>query len=342
MLNIKWYMISCLTTMLILASGCSGHTSSDTESTEVQGDVAAANETENISGLPEQKPEPVKEEKKGYTFNSVEELKTFMQTSKDAAAYNAGIIPTVADASLSYATKLINNTYKYFVVVDKDKMKVILFDKFGRVVKEYGMAGSRSYGTKHGKGDCRTPEGFFSAEGTYDSSQWHYITDEGVVTPGYPFGPKFIRVKNPVTTGVGIHGTSSPGSIGRRVSHGCIRLHNSSILELVKYVVPGTPIIILPGPTDRAVNAKEGYNTIYFDTGVQPLAGATRQNKAVENKNKKKPENSNEPAQTEENVQPEEGATPATTTEEPEKTEEQPVSPVKKEEPVKTEPTIPE
>ena len=45
---------------------------------------------------------------------------------------------------------------------------------------------------------------------------------------------------------VGVHGTSMPSSIGRAVSHGCVRLLNRDIAKL-KYLAPlGTPIDVVP------------------------------------------------------------------------------------------------
>jgi lipoprotein-anchoring transpeptidase ErfK/SrfK len=43
-----------------------------------------------------------------------------------------------------------------------------------------------------------------------------------------------------------IHGTNSPGSIGRFVSHGCIRMHNADIMELYARVGVGTRVVVLP------------------------------------------------------------------------------------------------
>ena len=44
---------------------------------------------------------------------------------------------------------------------------------------------------------------------------------------------------------IGLHGTNDPSSIGKDVSHGCIRLHNEDILQLVKVLPLGTPVKIL-------------------------------------------------------------------------------------------------
>ena len=43
-----------------------------------------------------------------------------------------------------------------------------------------------------------------------------------------------------------IHGTNNPGSIGGFVSHGCIRMYNSDILDLYERVSVGTEVVVLP------------------------------------------------------------------------------------------------
>jgi lipoprotein-anchoring transpeptidase ErfK/SrfK len=42
-----------------------------------------------------------------------------------------------------------------------------------------------------------------------------------------------------------IHGTNNPGSIGRFVSHGCIRMYNSDIMDLYGRVSWGTTVVVL-------------------------------------------------------------------------------------------------
>ncbi len=44
--------------------------------------------------------------------------------------------------------------------------------------------------------------------------------------------------------GYGIHGTNDPSSIGRAVSHGCVRLRNEDIEKLYDMVAVGTPVYI--------------------------------------------------------------------------------------------------
>jgi lipoprotein-anchoring transpeptidase ErfK/SrfK len=44
---------------------------------------------------------------------------------------------------------------------------------------------------------------------------------------------------------IGLHGTNDPSSIGKRSSHGCIRMRNRDIARLVKILPLGTPIVVL-------------------------------------------------------------------------------------------------
>jgi hypothetical protein len=43
---------------------------------------------------------------------------------------------------------------------------------------------------------------------------------------------------------IGLHGTNQPSSVGERASHGCIRMHNAAIEQLVRVLPLGTPIEI--------------------------------------------------------------------------------------------------
>jgi lipoprotein-anchoring transpeptidase ErfK/SrfK len=43
-----------------------------------------------------------------------------------------------------------------------------------------------------------------------------------------------------------IHGTNAPSSVGHFVSHGCIRMYNSDIMDLYSRVSVGTHVVVLP------------------------------------------------------------------------------------------------
>ena len=45
-------------------------------------------------------------------------------------------------------------------------------------------------------------------------------------------------------TSIRIHGTTEPGSIGRAVSNGCIRMRNEAVISLFDQVPLGTPVYV--------------------------------------------------------------------------------------------------
>lgn len=81
-----------------------------------------------------------------------------------------------------------------------------------------------------GKAGFPTPEG-------------HFRIAEKRVNPGGVFGSRWLGLSVPH---YGIHGTSSPASIGQAVSKGCIRMHNRDVERLFEKVSPGTPVTIYP------------------------------------------------------------------------------------------------
>lgn len=85
----------------------------------------------------------------------------------------------------------------------------------------------------------------------------HYPIGIGKATTPTPLGNYAIALKLMNPGGVlgtrwlglnydsyGIHGTNQPWLIGTMVSHGCIRMHNSSVEELFSLVKVGTPVYI--------------------------------------------------------------------------------------------------
>ena len=67
--------------------------------------------------------------------------------------------------------------------------------------------------------------------------------------PGGPTNPLGARALYLYTAGgndtsIRIHGTTEPGSIGRAVSNGCIRMRNEAVMSLFDQVPVGTPVYV--------------------------------------------------------------------------------------------------
>lgn len=109
----------------------------------------------------------------------------------------------------------------YRIIVDLSVRMLYLLDG-NRVVRGYPVG--------IGKMVTRTPTGEF----TIINKQYN---------PGGPFGALWMGLSKPH---YGIHGTNDPSSIGRLVSHGCIRMYNADVLELSSYVPVNTRVTIRP------------------------------------------------------------------------------------------------
>ena len=64
--------------------------------------------------------------------------------------------------------------------------------------------------------------------------------------PKNPLGARALYLYNEQgnDTSIRIHGTTEPGSIGRAVSNGCLRMRNEAVMSLYDQVPIGTPVYV--------------------------------------------------------------------------------------------------
>lgn len=72
----------------------------------------------------------------------------------------------------------------------------------------------------------------------------NWVIVQKAVNPGGPFGARWMRLSVP-WGGYGIHGTNNPRSIGKRASHGCIRMYNEDVIKIYDLTPIGTPVSIV-------------------------------------------------------------------------------------------------
>jgi len=66
----------------------------------------------------------------------------------------------------------------------------------------------------------------------------------GVIPGGAPQNPMGEAALTLTGGQYAIHGTNNPASIGRFVSHGCIRMYNEDVTDLFARVGVGTPVVV--------------------------------------------------------------------------------------------------
>jgi lipoprotein-anchoring transpeptidase ErfK/SrfK len=125
------------------------------------------------------------------------------------------------------------------IVVSIPDRKLALVED-GRPVKIYRVA--------VGAAATPSPAGNFTIIARVAHPTW--FGPGKVVPPGKsnPLGPRWIGLSR---KGYGIHGTSSPRSIGRPASHGCIRMHNTEVEELFGLVAVGDAVELYAERTDE-------------------------------------------------------------------------------------------
>jgi len=164
------------------------------------------------------------------------------------------ILLALAAVVAAFSSALAETAPADSLVIDKRTMTLTVW-RGGEAVACYGVATGRHPGNKVAEGDMRTPEGHFFISEIVDATEWTHDFGDGLGEVNGAYGPWFMRLDTPGHTGIGIHGTHQPQSIGTRASEGCIRLRNEDLAALYAMVRPLTPVSIYPGTPDREVNA---------------------------------------------------------------------------------------
>jgi lipoprotein-anchoring transpeptidase ErfK/SrfK len=135
------------------------------------------------------------------------------------------------------------------VILSPDGPPAIVLDiSDNRLYLYYGNYMVKSYLVATGMKGWPTPIGTFNVRRKAVNPTW-YPPDWADIEKPVPAGPK-----NPLGTrilylsksGYGIHGTNKPSSIGKKVTHGCVRLYPKEIIDLYDRVSVGTIVKIVP------------------------------------------------------------------------------------------------
>lgn len=167
------------------------------------------------------------------------------------------------------------------IVVNIAEMRLYYFPKTEGV--EFPMVYTFPIGI--GRENWETPLGNFKVTEKMENPVWtvpQSVLDEAkregreipvIVPPGpdNPLGAHALMLSKP---GYFIHGTNKPFTIGRRVSHGCLRLYPEDIEQLVRSVPRGIPVKII----DKSVTAGRKDSVLYIE--AHPPIKASKNDKA--------------------------------------------------------------
>lgn len=170
---------------------------------------------------------------------------------------------------------------KGLIYISKVDMTLTLLNEQGKEVVTYPIACGKNKGHKQKKGDMRTPEGKFSLQQIQDAHTWSHDFGDGKGVIKGAYGPCFMRLRTGFS-GIGIHGTHDPNSIGTRATEGCIRLENKNAEALSKQVQVGMTVIIGPEAGVASLKDKPAKVIASKETKTAPKESAKGQ--AKENK----------------------------------------------------------
>jgi lipoprotein-anchoring transpeptidase ErfK/SrfK len=126
------------------------------------------------------------------------------------------------------------------IVVSIPDCKLALIED-DRVLKIYPVA--------VGAPGTPSPEGKFRIASRLENPSWYWPGKVIPAGPANPLGPRWVGLG---VRGFGIHGTNEPRTIGRKASHGCVRMRNRDVEELFRRVRVGD-IVEIRGERDATL-----------------------------------------------------------------------------------------
>ncbi len=127
-----------------------------------------------------------------------------------------------------------------YIEIDVLARRLSLKDSQNNLIKSYPIGVGRSK-------QFMTPPGSYKVQVKDPNPGWYNpYTGKGRIPPGprNPLGTRWIGFHNVGKAVYGIHGTNEPSSVGKFVSHGCIRMLIPDSEDLYSRVEVGTPVIV--------------------------------------------------------------------------------------------------
>jgi hypothetical protein len=156
-------------------------------------------------------------------------------TGTDGSAWYQVLLPVRPNETTGYVPggRVHVNFTPYRLLLQRDEFRLKLFSQCRLV---------RSFNVGIGTGKTPTPLGHF-----YLASLLQ-VPNPDTIYGTYAYGLSgYSEVLTTWKLGgiIGLHGTNAPSTVGRRASHGCIRMYNRDVERLVRILPLGTPITIV-------------------------------------------------------------------------------------------------
>ena len=181
------------------------------------------------------------------------------------------IITLLAAFALTLCTHLGHTSY-YGSAFDYRKFSITINVPSRELKVSYMGQPLKTYpvGVGLSKSRMTPPGGYYVDEKVIDPIWEHPFRPDGHTQiqnlERNPLGRYWIGFHNHGNTVYGIHGTNQPSTVGRFVSHGCVRMHNADIKELFGMVEVDTPVTV----TYKRYELQADRQRIYLKTYPDP------------------------------------------------------------------------
>jgi lipoprotein-anchoring transpeptidase ErfK/SrfK len=170
--------------------------------------------------------------KPGRALDVTAAMRAFQASLRDGRPHRVDpqvVQPKVGDAALDTV-----------IVVHINENRLYLY-------KHHRLA--RTFPVATGQARYPTPTGQYTVTQKRYLPTWYnphdvWSVNEPATIPPGPNNPLGLRALNLSAAGIRIHGSPSDYSIGYNASHGCIRMHNSDVLQLYPLVPTGATVFL--------------------------------------------------------------------------------------------------
>ncbi|MCS6813205.1 MAG: L,D-transpeptidase [Cyanobacteria bacterium] len=137
---------------------------------------------------------------------------------------------------------------RLFKQSERSDIRIVVDLSDRRVYLHHQQVVKASYPIAVGQKGWETPTGRFMVLAMQEYPTWqHPITGQEIPPgKGNPLGARWIKFTTADYLEIGFHGTEQENTIGQAVSHGCIRMRNSDIIQLYDQIKLGTIVEVRP------------------------------------------------------------------------------------------------
>lgn len=125
---------------------------------------------------------------------------------------------------------------------DSSLMSIVINTATGRLALYYNGFLVRVFPVAVGRSDMTPPGTYWIMKKEVDPALYWFGEYIPPRSPINGLGTRFFQLSNPT---YGIHGTTKPWEIGKRISHGCIRMFNQDIETIDAFVDVGTRVVVV-------------------------------------------------------------------------------------------------